>query len=617
MKRRIFEIAVPVGALLFSVILTLLLVFCVNKPPVPNKIAMTDEEGRGVYGVCISDLSQKNLIKYAYYTPDEFVVPDRTKISGTETDITTQKDIAKKGSYQFVFYNLNPVGEDYSVKKKLLEPYLADDKNWHFTLYLPSCFSSCTVYVNGRLTAEVGAIENYDYIAYSEKQGVNKTHSDGTEPLLLDLSFYSRREAYDNTYYRRSLVVTVHYESSGERAGFNGVPIVGTENAVNGLLSLDRTLLMAIAISSALVFAMLAFACLLKKSLFAIPQAALALGVTGLSLFKLLTYYEIAAPLVITACVPVFVAIIIAAATLSLLYAILKRKIEFLVAPPIALVLGVDYLVLPFDMPVFHNPVIWLAVLILCFTAFSAFGFFASLEKRNAYLTNNLKSEVARQTEELKSIINERDKLLRYLSHDMKKPVSGIKHFVAEIRKNEENAENVKALDIIDGKLDSLQNDFSELQRFAKMNFAAESCETVYTDEIVASIYKRLSPDCDANGITLKCFAPKIAVYAKKSILCSVLDNLVFNAIEHSRCKNITISAAKINGGCKIAVTDDGIGVQGGREIFLPYCSESFEGNNLGLGLYICRQHILSMGGDLSYTRENGKTIFTVTLNLA
>lgn len=616
MKKRILEIAVPTCALLFSVILTLVPVFGINKLPVPDKMTMTDGDGREVYGVCISDLAPKNTIKYAYYTPDEFVTPGRKKINGTEVDITSQKNIAKKGSYQFVFYNLNPDDEDFTEKKKPLSPYLGDDKNWHFTLYLPPCFSACTVYVNSKLTTTVGAIEDYNFIDYSEKVDYNEFHQDGTKPLLVDITFYSRREVLINSFDMRSMVVTVHYESSSEMAGFDGVPMIGSENAISDLLSLDRALLMAISLAAALVFGILTFACILKKSLFAIPQAALTLGVSGFSLFELFSFYETTVPLVITACVPAFVVIIVAAATLSLLYAIKNRKTEFLVAPPIVVVLGVDYLVLPFEAPVFHSPVIWLAVLILCFTAFSAFGFFASLERRNVYLTNNLKSEVARQTVELQSIIGERDKLLRYLSHDMKKPLSGIKHFVAEIRKNEVSPENVKALDIIDGKIDALQNDFFELQQFAKMNFAAEPCETVYADEIVKSIFTRLSPDCEANGITLKCFAPNIAVYAKKSILCSVLDNLVFNAVEHSKCKNITVSAAKSNGGCKITVTDDGIGIQGEREIFLPYYSESEEGDNLGLGLYICRQHMLSMGGNLVYNRENGKTVFTVTLNL-
>lgn len=47
---------------------------------------------------------------------------------------------------------------------------------------------------------------------------------------------------------------------------------------------------------------------------------------------------------------------------------------------------------------------------------------FLRLEKRNRYLTENLQSEVAIQTRELKAVIEERDDLLRYVSHDMKSP---------------------------------------------------------------------------------------------------------------------------------------------------------------------------------------------------
>lgn len=106
-------------------------------------------------------------------------------------------------------------------------------------------------------------------------------------------------------------------------------------------------------------------------------------------------------------------------------------------------------------------------------------------------------------------------------------------------------------------------------------------------------------------------------MYSQKDILSSVIDNLVFNAIEHAKCKNIVISVVKTAVTCKLTVTDDGVGIESGRDVFLPYFSEKHDSDNLGLGLYICRQHLLMMGADLSYARENDKTVFTITLNLA
>ncbi len=621
MKRRVFAILIPVAAALLSVIIVLSLVFGAKKYPEPQRDFLPDEAGRDVYGVCISDLKEKNYIKYAYYTPDRFLSPTEGSVTGEEVDISAQKNIAKRGTYQFIIYNLNPEDEDFRQKKQALAPYLQSDNSWHFSLYLPPCFSACCVYVRSvnrsSLAASAGEIAGYDYIEYSDKQGYSEQHTDGTQPVFLDLAFYSGREALENEFLRRAAVVTVHYESDGIKVGFDGVPVIGAGNAVKRAIAADQVFLTVIALAAAFVFVVLAFACILKKSLFAVPQATLAWGVAGFTNFKLLSYSAASAPRLLYVCVPICACIILAAAVLSMIYAIKTRKSEFLIAPPIALTFGVSFFVLPFYTPLVPSPAMWLAVIMLSLTAFSAFAFFADLERRNVYLTDNLKSEVARQTEDLNTIISERDKLLRYLSHDMKKPVSGIKHFVAEIRKNETNEENIKALDIIDAKLDGMQSDFSELQKFAKQNFAAEACQTLYTDRTVQSVYERLSPDCEANGISLKINAPKIAVFAKRNILNSVIDNLVFNAVEHSQCSNITISAVKSSGVCRITVTDDGTGIENERDVFRPYYSENGDADNLGLGLYICRQHMLSMGGDLTYSRENGKTVFTIILNLA
>ncbi len=64
-------------------------------------------------------------------------------------------------------------------------------------------------------------------------------------------------------------------------------------------------------------------------------------------------------------------------------------------------------------------------------------------------------------------------------------------------------------------------------------------------------------------------------------------------------------------------VIDDGKGIDEALDIFQPYFTEEKDGDNLGLGLYICKQLLSSMGGNLTYNRKNEKTIFTITLALA
>lgn len=619
MKGRLLNIIIPIISSVIVLVVILSLFFGVKPLHEPVKTTLSDETGRGVSGYCISDLAESNYVKYAYYTPDEFNSPlgAYTEMKGEEVDISSQKNVTKRGTYNFVFYNLDPTDENFSEKRNALKPYLKDDNYWHFSLLLPPCFSACCVYVGSVLMDSKGSISDYDYIEYSEKQGYSETHSDGTAPIVIDLSFYTRREALGERYLQRAKIVTVHYESENVKSGFDGVPIVGSTDRVSQIISSDKGILTVITLTSTFILAILVFTCVLKRSLFAVPQVVLVFGVAGFTFFNLLSFSLTGIPALLLAGTHLSVTLTVIGAVLSIIYAIHTKRAIFLIAPPIAVAFGITCLCIPFSMPILPNPLVLLAILITVITAFSAFSFFVKLEKTNVYLTNNLQSEVSRQTKSLQAVIDERDKLLRYLSHDMKKPVTSIQNFLEEIRKNESNEENLKALSIIDGKLNGLQSDFVQLQKFAKLNYSAETSENFSIKELIEDVYSRLSPDCVANGITFKYTSPAIKVYAKRGLLKSVLDNLVFNAIEHSRCKNITLSVTKSSGVCKIRVTDDGVGVQNKRDVFQPYISENAEEDNLGLGLYICRQHVLSMGGDIEYSCTDGKTAFCISLPLA
>ncbi len=629
--------------------------------------------GKDVTAVSIENLTKLNKISKVNYVPNKFVNTLSLDPDVQIVDLTKPFNFAEKGTLIFIFKSLDPEDRDFIKKKQKLADFKIGE-NWQFTLSLPKIFNASNVYNHGELVARNGDIENYKYIDYSTSYDkVTEEYSPKVTRTTIDLKFYTKRDAI--TLYK---FVTIHYQSSGTAySGIMESPFIGTEEAVTSTYVVSQSLLISSAIFALMVFFILVVLSVLKRttsfisaiiwlfgiSFILLPKYMLG-GVTAIPLLWVALSYSSAFVLVLGAILSVsrnfgkFPAKIIAVALTALggvlafispfvpfgafrimhtVYVVIKA-ISAIIVIFFALVaiscneryaafhistiniIGIGTLAsvfIPNALPVYSNSIFWLCVVVVAFTFFAVFKVFNETEKANVYLTNNLKSEVARQTEELKAIIAERDKLLRYLSHDMKKPINSIGHFVMEIRKNEANAENVKALDIIDGKLGAMQSDLAELQKFVKLNFVAEPSETLYTDEVVQGVYQRLCPDCEANGISLKINAPKIAVFAKKNILNSVMDNLVFNAIEHSKCSVIIITAAKGAGVCKITVTDDGMGIENGNNVFLPYYSGNDEPDNLGLGLYICRQHLLSMGGDLTYSRENERTVFTVVLNPA
>ena len=608
-------IAVSVSALI-SVIIALSFTLGVKSVPVP-KLSKTDE-GTNYYS--ISDITSSiNLLRYVYYTPDEFVLPGEGAPVGELVDLQEFRPDTKRGTYQFFIANIDPFDENFYELHDSLSQFLSDDNYWRFSVKLPPCFSACCVYVKSVLTARAGEIKDYDYIRYSDKNGFSEEHSSEARPLYLDLSFYTRQQGIPPAFYMRAVRVTIHYESDGAVSGYNLAPVIGTTEAIERQNDADVTFFTFLALASALVFAILAFASLLKKSLFMLPQGLIAAGICGYSLFSVIMLTGTSMPLLGYYMIFVSVGLLLAAALLSLAYAFKLRKTEFLLAPPAVLTFMIALPFVSFSLPAILTPTVWLLLGALCITAFSTFKFFIELERRNIYLTNNLQAEVSCQTEALKNIIDEHDKLLRYLSHDMKKPIISVKKFIAEIRKNEQNDENKKALDVIDKKINDIESNISQLQKYSKDNFAAEESIELSAPKFLQSVVTALQPDCEANGIILNFTRSRmnIKIFTKQNALYSVLSNLIFNAIEHAGCTHIDIGVRRTKGVCKITVADDGNGIKDGKEIFTPYVSEGTDEGNLGLGLYICKQHMAAMNGDLEYERADGKTVFTVTLPLA
>ena len=214
-------------------------------------------------------------------------------------------------------------------------------------------------------------------------------------------------------------------------------------------------------------------------------------------------------------------------------------------------------------------------------------------------------------------MIDDRDKLLRYLSHDLKKPAVRAKMVLNHLRTMENDKEKLKLIDVAECKIKSIDTGLADLQRYAKQNYASELTTEVNAGEILQYVYASLKPDCDAQAVHLYVTDCDINAFAKRNMLVSVMTNLIFNALEHAQCQNIKIYAERTLKYCRIFITDDGKGLTDKEEAFRPYSTEADGGENLGLGLYLCRQLMQAMGGDLVYERQNKKTMFIASVPLA
>ena len=261
------------------------------------------------------------------------------------------------------------------------------------------------------------------------------------------------------------------------------------------------------------------------------------------------------------------------------------------------------------------SPEYIISVLIIVISVFSGCKEFIILEKSHNELTKNFQKELERQTGDLRNLLEEREKLLRFLSHDMRKPVVSIRRFLIEVINQEKDAEQVKALNIIDMKVKGIEKNLTELASYSKMAYVAEQSCVFPLMDVINDIYVALKPDCDANGIWLIVSGENVNVFAKPNTLNSVITNLVMNAVEHSFCTSISIAVVENDKEVSVVVTDNGVGIETEkeRELFSAYETTS-SGEAHGLGLYICKTHMESMNGRITCIRGDGTLSFVVTM---
>ena len=623
-----------------------------------------------VNAVSVKDVKGVMKMTAINYSPNDFA-----ELGEVVSNADTGKNPAKRGTYRFYIDTLTAEEWDEAAS---LDYLLKADGNWHLTMYVPSVFSACSVYVQYQNKDYVGSIDRYNvsyYTGYSDLSEFDDSvsHINATEPLFIDIPVSPEKR------FSREISVTIHYEADNDNfVGISDGILIGEETAVKRVVSRNRSMLLIGAIIGASTFLLFLFICILKRSLTFFPQLLFAIGVfsvffstyylfeltsapyfligmrrfsVALMVFSSVLYLPkrvwkipVLYPLCVIAAVAgalVFISPfftnVSAYAALNVICAVLTifcvavvffftvwgvfsgKSAGLLVNGVIAGAVALAGLYPEGQLPfVMRTPSFWLCLVMLGITIVLGFREFITVEIRNRYLTTNLEKEVEKQTQSLQNVLSERDKILLYVSHDMKKTVVGMGGSLSDLRQNLSDLELCSKVDLLLQKNTELKKDFADLGKYGRQNYVAEQSEVLDLSGVIRKVTDELRPDCEANGILLTVFVPdNLFVYAKKVALESVILNLVLNAIEHSFCARLTVTAMKRKGLCRVEIVDDGRGVITDKDIFEPFVSGDESENNSGLGLFLAKTAVESMHGKLTYERKGGLTIFSATLPLA
>ncbi len=223
----------------------------------------------------------------------------------------------------------------------------------------------------------------------------------------------------------------------------------------------------------------------------------------------------------------------------------------------------------------FHNPIVLLSGLatLLILLAATFWLFFQNksvneqlIEQKHKLTQAELRSErIQEQTKHLEEVNEVKDKLFSIVSHDLKDSISSIKAFLDLLKEDSISREEFN--DLIPELSENANNASSLL--FNLLNWSKSQMQSLQPkpelfniQEVFHTKMALVEQKVEDKRIVLIDESQRDFVYADKSMIEIVIQNLLTNAVKFSRTGDvITISNQDVNGKSLICVEDTGVGI--------------------------------------------------------
>jgi signal transduction histidine kinase len=226
--------------------------------------------------------------------------------------------------------------------------------------------------------------------------------------------------------------------------------------------------------------------------------------------------------------------------------------------------------------------------------------------------------EMQAQVEAERAIGHAKDELIAGISHELRTPLTSIHGFAEVLLASgiDDQSAALELISIIHSESWELSRMVDDLLTAARIDAEALSVaiEPTSLDEAITAVVAPLG----LSGRAVEVVCDEVGVAADPLRLRQVLRNLISNAQRHGG-PNIAVMTERERDHVTVIVADDGPGVpadavdrlfdrfvNGGRDALLT--------GSVGLGLAVARQLVELMDGTLTYVRQDGITLFTITL---
>ena len=241
-------------------------------------------------------------------------------------------------------------------------------------------------------------------------------------------------------------------------------------------------------------------------------------------------------------------------------------------------------------------------------------------EKRLEKINETLEAKVEERTEmlsvvnqQLEEVLNNKTHFLAAASHDLLQPLGASKLYLGALQEDlvDDESKQLLANNAL-GALKTAESLLRSLLHLSKMDSGLLEPEIKHfsIQELFDSIENEFSVSASQKGLKFRIAPTSVMTTSDKSLLLSILQNLVANAIRYTETGAVIVSCRRYQGRLMLEVRDSGPGIapEKQQEIFKAFTRLDHKaGDGVGLGLAIGKQAAQLLGHEIRVRSRLGK----------
>ncbi len=227
------------------------------------------------------------------------------------------------------------------------------------------------------------------------------------------------------------------------------------------------------------------------------------------------------------------------------------------------------------------------------------------------YVTNKLLQE---KIEELKKANSELSNFVYSVSHDLRAPLMSIMGIIQLAKLSLAEQKTIEYFMMIEKSVQKLDNFIRNVIDYRKNNSALTEIEDIDMSSLLKDIVEKHRFMESSSEVDFHIQVnQKSPFYTNEVRTRIILNNLISNAIKYQKKNNdekwIKIDAEVDSEKATIIIQDNGIGIDDEHleSIFKMFYRATDEGSGSGMGLYIVREAISKLNGEISLTSKFGE----------